>query len=68
MEGCGQSINHLMDSLQTEVARAQEETKEQVDELEMKCCGKIKELHEVLTDLERRNESTVQEIKAHKRT
>jgi len=66
MEVWGQIINHQMDELQTEVARAQEETKEQVKELEMKCCGKQTEHHDWLTDLERRNESTAQEIKAQK--
>jgi len=55
-------ITHQMDELQTEVARAHEKTKEQVDELERKCCGKLKEHHEWLTDFERRNESTVLEI------
>jgi len=62
----GQKINHQMDELQTEVTRAQEETKEQVEELERKCCGKLTEHHECLTDMERRNESTVQDIKAPK--
>jgi len=53
-----------MDELQTEDARAQEETKEQVEELETKCRGKLTEHHEWLTDWERMNESTVQETKA----
>jgi len=66
MEVWGQKVNHQMEELQTEVARTQEETKEQVEELERKCCGKLTEHHEWLTDLERRNESTVQEIKAQK--
>jgi len=55
-----------MDELQTEVARVQGETTEQVEELKRKYCGKLTEHHEWLTDLEIMNESTVQEIKAKK--
>jgi len=58
--------HHQIDELQIEIGRAQEKTNEQVEELERKCCGKLTEHHEWLTDLERRNESMVQEIKAQK--
>jgi len=58
----GSKRNQQMDELQTEVAKAQEETTEQVEELERKCCSKLTEHHEWLTNLERRNGSTVQEI------
>jgi len=53
-----------MEGLQTEVSKAQEKTKEQVAEFERKCCGKPTEHHEYLTDVERKNEGTVQEIQA----
>jgi len=59
-------INHQMDELQNEVARPEEKTNEHFDELGSKCCGKVTEHHEWITDLERRNESTVQEIQAEK--
>jgi len=62
----GQNINHQMDERKPEVARAQEETKEQVEEIERNFCGKLTENHEWLTDLERRNGSTMQDIKAQK--
>jgi len=66
MEVWDQKVNHQMSELQTEVARAQEETKEQFEEVERKCYGKLTEHHKWLTDLERRIESTMQEIKARK--
>jgi len=56
MAVCGQKVYHQMDELQ----------RNKFEELERKCCGKLTEHHEWLTDLERRNESTVQEIKAQK--
>jgi len=46
MEVWGQTINHQMDELQTEVTRAQEKTKEQVEKLERTCCGKLTEHQE----------------------
>jgi len=55
-----------MDELQTEVARAQEKAKKQFEELQKKCCGKLTEHHEWFTDLERRNESKMQEVQAQK--
>jgi len=57
MEVRGQEIIHQINVLKTEVARAQEKSKEQDQELERKYCDKQTEHHEWLTDLKRRNEA-----------
>jgi len=55
MKVCGQTINHQVDELHTEVFRAQGKTKEKFEELEKKCCGKLTEHHEWITDLRKGN-------------
>jgi len=66
MEVWRQNKTLQMHELPTGVTRVHEKTKEQVKKLERKCCGKITEHHEWLINLERRNESSLQEVQAQK--